>query len=76
MAGNEVTTSHHAFMEVMEPSDVNLPLLSGTKNLQDDVILISPLTPPLASLPALEQHQLWMDTECGVTSNTGKDFHP
>ncbi|XP_026777948.3 zinc finger protein 541 isoform X3 [Pangasianodon hypophthalmus] len=70
MAENEETTSH-AFVEVMEPSDMNLPLLSETENLPDDVILISPLTPPLASLPALEQHQLWMDSECGVSSNTG-----
>ncbi|XP_053473981.1 zinc finger protein 541-like [Ictalurus furcatus] len=74
MADNEVTTSHHALMEVMEPSDMNLPLPSETENLQDDVILISPLTPPLSSLPALKQRQLWMDTECGVSSNADESF--
>lgn len=73
MAENEVSTSHHAFVEVMEPSDMNLPLLSETENLPDDGILISPLTPPLASLPALEQHQLWMDPDCGESSNTAKN---
>ncbi|KAF4073176.1 hypothetical protein AMELA_G00255940 [Ameiurus melas] len=74
MADNEVTTSHHALMEVTEPSDMNLPLLSETENLQDDVILISPLTPPLSSLPALKQHQLWTDTKCGVSSNADESF--
>lgn len=74
MAENKVTTSHHAFMEVMEPSDINVPLVSETENLPDDGILISQLTPPQASLPALEQNQLWMDPDCGVSGNTGKDF--
>lgn len=74
MAENEVTASHDAIMEVMEPLDMNLSLLSETENLPDDVILISPIIPPLASLPALEKHQLWMDTECGISSNAGKSL--
>lgn len=74
MAENEVTGSHDAIMEVMEPLDMNLSLLSETENLPDDVILISPIIPPLASLPALEKHQLWMDTECGISSNAGKSL--
>lgn len=68
MAEIERTKSPHDFLEVMETSDINLSLMSETENLSDDVILISPLSPPLASLPALEQHQLWMDTDCEVSS--------
>ncbi|XP_046694655.1 uncharacterized protein znf541 isoform X2 [Silurus meridionalis] len=56
-------------MEVMESSDINLPLLSESENLPDGVIVISPLTPSLASLPA-QQQQLWVDTECEVSTNT------
>ncbi|KAM9441339.1 uncharacterized protein znf541 isoform 1-T1 [Clarias gariepinus] len=73
MAEIERTKSPHDFLEVMETSDINLSLMSETENLSDDVILISPLSPPLASLPALEQHQLWMDTDCEVSS-TDKPF--
>ncbi|KAF5898341.1 zinc finger protein [Clarias magur] len=73
MAEIERTTSPHDFLEVMETSDINLSMMSETENLSDDVILISPLTPPLASLPALDKHQLWMDTDCEV-STTDKPF--
>lgn len=73
MAEEKVTRSQHAFMELMEPPDVSLSLLSEPESLPDDGMFISPLTPSLASLPALEKHQLWMETECVVNSNTGKN---
>ncbi|KAK2816475.1 hypothetical protein Q7C36_022746 [Tachysurus vachellii] len=74
MDENEVTRSHHAIMEVMKPLDMNLSLLSDTENLPDDVILISPLTPSLVSLPALEKQQIWMDTECEDSSNADEPY--
>lgn len=74
MAENEVTTGHHAFMEVMEPSDIIQPLMSETENVPDDVISVSHLTPPQACVPALEQHQVWIDTDCGESSKTGKNL--
>ncbi|KAI5608403.1 ELM2 and SANT domain-containing protein 1 [Silurus asotus] len=64
---NKASSSQYAVMEVMESSDINLPLLS--ENLPNGVIVISPMTPSLASLPAQQQQQLWVDTECEVSTN-------
>ncbi|XP_022536153.2 zinc finger protein 541 isoform X1 [Astyanax mexicanus] len=51
-------------MEVVDPSDESMPLLSVAENLTDDVIFINQLTPPL---PSLEDH-LWINDF--VSANT------
>ncbi|XP_062844999.1 zinc finger protein 541 isoform X3 [Trichomycterus rosablanca] len=75
-----ITSDHHV-MEAIDPSDENVPLLSGTENLphEHDMILISPLNAPLPPLPALEQHQLWIDAESEDSKGPGssiKDTDP